>query len=102
MTAIRRWFEKMGRQRYLNARELTITAGCGGSNGARVRFWKVELQKLADETRLTIKVRHYPPGTSKWNKACRREGGDRTPDVLSHHAELAQPAAQASARPSSS
>ncbi len=49
-------------------RELTITADCGGSNGARVRLWKVELQKLADETSLTIKVRHYPPGTSKWNK----------------------------------
>jgi Rhodopirellula transposase DDE domain len=49
-------------------RELTITADCGGSNGARLRLWKVELQKLADETNLTIKVRHYPPGTSKWNK----------------------------------
>jgi hypothetical protein len=45
-----------------------ITADCGGSNGARVRLWKVELQKFADETGLTIKVRHYPPGTSKWNK----------------------------------
>jgi hypothetical protein len=41
---------------------------CGGSNGSRVRLWKVEVQKLADETNLTIKVRHYPPGTSKWNK----------------------------------
>ena len=55
-------------QRYPKARELTITADCGGSNGSRVRLWKVELQKLADETGLTIKVRHYPPGTSKWNK----------------------------------
>ena len=68
VSAIRRWFEKMGQQRYPSARELTITADCGGSNGARVRLWKVELQKLADETRLTIKVRHYPPGTSKWNR----------------------------------
>ena len=50
------------------ARELTITADCGGSNGARVRLWKVELQKLADETRLVLRVHHYPPGTSKWNK----------------------------------
>jgi len=48
--------------------ELTITADCGGSNGARVRLWKVELQKLADETGLTLNVHHYPPGTSKWNK----------------------------------
>jgi Rhodopirellula transposase DDE domain len=51
-----------------DGRELTITADCGGSNGARLRLWKLELQKFADETGLTIKVRHYPPGTSKWNK----------------------------------
>jgi hypothetical protein len=68
VSAIRTWREKMGRQRYPKARALTITADCGGSNGARVRLWKVELQKLADETGLLIKVRHYPPGTSKWNK----------------------------------
>jgi hypothetical protein len=49
-------------------RELTITADCGGSNGARVRLWKVELQKLADKTELALHVHHYPPGTSKWNK----------------------------------
>jgi Rhodopirellula transposase DDE domain len=66
--SIRCWRERMGRQRYPNARELTITADCGGSNGARVRLWKVELQKLADETGLAIHVHHYPPGTSKWNK----------------------------------
>src|SRR5678816_876460 len=47
---------------------LTITADCGGSNGARVRLWKSELQKLADATRLTLHVHHYPPGTSKWNR----------------------------------
>jgi hypothetical protein len=68
VSAIRTWRERMGRQRYPKARELTITADCGGSNGARVRLWKVELQKFADETGLAIKVRHYPPGTSKWNK----------------------------------
>ena len=68
VASIRTWFERIGRPRYRQARELTITADCGGSNGARVRLWKVELQKLADETGLTIKVRHYPPGTSKWNK----------------------------------
>ena len=66
--AIRSWLERMGRQRYPKAQELTITADCGGSNGARVRLWKVELQKLADETGLMLHVHHYPPGTSKWNK----------------------------------
>ena len=66
--SIRCWRERMGRQRYPNARELTIMADCGGSNGARVRLWKLELQKLADQTGLVIHVHHYPPGTSKWNK----------------------------------
>jgi hypothetical protein len=71
--SIRCWLERMGRQRYPDARELVpakagITADCGGSNGARVRLWKVELQKLADATGLVIRVHHYPPGTSKWNK----------------------------------
>ena len=68
VASIRLWLERMGRQRYPEAEELTITADCGGSNGARVRLWKLELQKFADETGLTIHVRHYPPGTSKWNK----------------------------------
>ena len=66
--SIRCWLERMGRERYPEATELTITADCGGSNGARVRLWKVELQKLADETGLVLHVHHYPPGTSKWNK----------------------------------
>jgi hypothetical protein len=66
--SIRRWLDRMGRRRYPKARELTITADCGGSNGARVRLWKVELQKLADETGLVLRVHHYPPGTSKWNR----------------------------------
>jgi hypothetical protein len=68
VAAIRTWIERMGRRRYPGMRELTITADCGGSNGARVRLWKVELQKLADATGLTLHVRHYPPGTSKWNR----------------------------------
>jgi Rhodopirellula transposase DDE domain len=63
--SIRCWLDRMGRPRYPNARELTITADCGGSNGARVRLWKVELQKLADETKIVIHVHHYPPGTSR-------------------------------------
>src|SRR5215813_2814416 len=68
VASIRTWLQRIGRARYPNMRELTITADCGGSNGARVRLWKVELQKLADETNLTLHVHHYPPGTSKWNK----------------------------------
>ncbi len=68
VNAIRTWIERIGRQRYPVMQELTITADCGGSNGARVRLWKVELQKLADESGLTLRVLHYPPGTSKWNK----------------------------------
>jgi hypothetical protein len=68
VASMRCWLERMGRQRYPQARELTITADCGGSNGARVRLWKLELQKLADETGLAIHVHHYPPGTSKWNR----------------------------------
>jgi hypothetical protein len=66
--SIRCWLDRMGRERYPKASELTITADCGGSNGARVRLWKLELQKLADETGLTLHIHHYPPGTSKWNK----------------------------------
>jgi len=65
---IRRWWREMGRKAYPRARSLLITADSGGSNGARVRLWKWELQKLADETGLTISVSHLPPGTSKWNK----------------------------------
>ena len=66
--SIRRWWYSMGRRCYPRARKLLITADAGGSNGARVRLWKWELQKLADETELRIAVCHFPPGTSKWNK----------------------------------
>jgi len=66
--SIRRWWRFMGKQRYPTATELLITADSGGSNSARSKLWKVELQKLANKTRLTIHVRHFPPGTSKWNK----------------------------------
>jgi hypothetical protein len=58
----------MGQPRYPGARQLLITADGGGSNGSRLKLWKVELQKLADETGLEIAVCHLPPGTSKWNK----------------------------------
>ena len=66
--SIRLWRERIGAARYRAATELNVTADGGGSNGSRVRLWKVELQKLADETGLAINVMHYPPGTSKWNK----------------------------------
>ncbi len=66
--SIRRWWRRLGQERYPQARRLLITADCGGSNGARVRLWKVELQKLARELGLEISVCHLPPGTSKWNK----------------------------------
>jgi len=66
--SISRWYWRMGHLRYPNATELLITADCGGSNGYRLRQWKLMLQKLADDTQLTIHVCHYPPGTSKWNK----------------------------------
>jgi hypothetical protein len=65
---IGRWWRKMGRPRYRRARSLLITADAGGSNGARVRLWKWELQRLATRTRVAITVCHLPPGTSKWNK----------------------------------
>ncbi len=65
---IRRWWFMMGKPRYPKAKELIITADGGGSNGHRVRLWKLELSKLARETGLSIHVCHFPPGTSKWNK----------------------------------
>jgi transposase len=66
--AIRRWWRSMGRPAYPQATRLLITADAGGSNGSRLRLWKIELQRLADETGLRIVVCHFPPGTSKWNK----------------------------------
>lgn len=68
VNTIRTWWYKVGVKFYPKASNLTITADCGGSNGSRVRLWKLELQKLANETGLTIHIRHFPPGTSKWNK----------------------------------
>ena len=66
--SIRRWWRWMGHPSYPKAKRLLITADSGGSHGARIRLWKWELQKLADETGLEISVCHLPPGTSKWNK----------------------------------
>lgn len=66
--SIERWWRKMGNLHYPHARELLITADSGGSNGYRVRLWKQKLQEFADKTGLTIRMHHFPPGTSKWNK----------------------------------
>jgi len=68
VAAIKAWWQQLGSERHPNARSLTITADCGGSNGNRTRLWKTELQRLADQTGLVITVCHFPPGTSKWNK----------------------------------
>jgi len=68
VNAIRAWWDEMGASRYANASCLLITADGGGSNGYRLRLWKVELQKLANELGFPIHVCHFPPGTSKWNK----------------------------------
>ena len=68
VSAIRRWWQEMGRQRYPKAKRLLVTADCGGSNSPRTRLWRWVLQQFADETGLTIELCHYPPGTSKWNK----------------------------------
>jgi hypothetical protein len=66
--SIRRWWLEMGRPLYPKARKLLITADCGGSNGYRVKLWRLQLQRLADEMGLNVQVCHFPPGTSKWNK----------------------------------
>jgi len=68
VATIKRWWEQMGRPRYPEATKLLVCADSGGSNGYRLRAWKVELAKLANETGLEITVCHFPPGTSKWNK----------------------------------
>lgn len=68
VASIRGWWRAEGRHLYPHAREVVITADGGGSNGPRLRLWKVELQKLADATGLALSVCHFPPGTSKWNK----------------------------------
>ena len=68
VNTIRTWWNEMGKQEYSKSKELYINADGGGSNGSRVRLWKLELQQLSNETGLTIHVSHFPPGTSKWNK----------------------------------
>jgi len=68
VASIRGWWHHEGRRLYSQAKEVLITADGGGSNGSRLRLWKLELQNLADDTGLSISVCHFPPGTSKWNK----------------------------------
>lgn len=68
VATIRRWWNTLGKKNYPKLKRLMITADAGGSNGYRLKLWKAELQKLADQTGLNITVCHFPPGTSKWNK----------------------------------
>jgi len=84
VATLRRWWTQVGSTAYPTARRLLVCADAGGSNGYRVRLWKVELAKLAADTGLPITVCHFPPGTSKWNKSPglfgtprRRENGGR-------------------------
>src|SRR5271156_2495988 len=91
--SIRRWWQRLGKARYADARTLVVTADCGGSNGNRVRLWKRELQRLANETGLAITVAHLPPGTSKWNKIEHRlfayiSQNWRGKPLVSHHVIL--------------
>ena len=83
VASIRHWWQRMGRRAYPTATDLFITADAGGSNGYRVRAWKLALQQFADDTRLRIHVSHFPPGTSKWNKIEHRP-------LLPHYRELAR------------
>jgi hypothetical protein len=87
VNSIRQWWQAVGRARYPDATRLLITADGGGSNGSRVRLWKRELQKLANELGLDIVVSHLPPGTSKWKQ-------NRTPALLFHQPELTRQAAR--------
>lgn len=68
IAAIHRWWSRMGKKRYANAKRLLITADCGGSNSPRTRLWRWTLQRFANETGMKVEICHYPPGTSKWNK----------------------------------
>ena len=68
VNSIRTWWKMKGKKQYPEATEILITADCGGSNGNRTKLWKVELKKLSDELQMNLKVCHFPPGTSKWNK----------------------------------
>ena len=78
VSTIQQWWRRMGQSRYKDATALYVTADRGGSNGSRNRLWKSELQRLADDTGLTIQVSHLPPGTSKWNKIEHRLFGQIT------------------------
>jgi hypothetical protein len=68
VNSIEQWWSRMGKAHFPDAKEIVLTADCGGSNGYRIRLWKRELQRMADNTGLRLTVLHYPPGTSKWNR----------------------------------
>ena len=81
VASIRSWWRHLGHTRYPDATTLTITADCGGSNGNRLRLWKTELQRLADETGLQIRVWHFPPGTSKWRRVAGEDCAPRRSQI---------------------
>ena len=81
VNAVRRWHQVVGSVRYPQADRVLITADGGGSNGSRVRLWKLQMQKLADETGLSFQFCHYPPGTSKWNRIEHRMFCHNRPNV---------------------
>ena len=93
VASIRRWWYSMGQSNYAHAKRLLVTADGGGSNGSRVRLWKLELQNLADELAIPITVCHFPPGTSKWNKIEHRlfsfiSQNWRGKPLISHEAQI--------------
>jgi Rhodopirellula transposase DDE domain len=90
VNSIRSWWRQLGSGRYPEAKRLTITADCGGSNGNRTRLWRTELQALADETGLEIQVLHFPFGTSKWNKIEHRLFSFITINLARQAAQLAR------------
>lgn len=93
VASIRRWWYSMDQSNYAHAKRLLVTADGGGSNGSRVRLWKLELQNLADELAIPITVCHFPPGTSKWNKIEHRlfsfiSQNWRGKPLISHEAQI--------------
>ena len=68
VASIKKWWYEMGQEAYPKTKSIYITADSGGSNGVRVKLWKVKLQELSNELGLTLRISHFPPGTSKWNK----------------------------------
>jgi len=91
VASIRGWWRQEGKRLYPAATKILITADGGGSNGWRLRLWKLELQTFADETSLPIAVCHFPPGTSKWNKIEHRLFPSSRRIGVANHCEITKP-----------